>query len=296
MCGGRLEHFAAQPVSVYASDTAYHIRRCAACRCGITDPVPTEEQIARMYERDYDYSAHTLIAAEKRWRSRRLLSRLRVAPGSALLDVGCMYGYLLDEARAIGVGRLEGVELSGAAVRDARTRGLAVFHGTLEEYAKTGPAPFDVIVAQHVLEHIRDADGFLRAAVELLAPDGRLVLCVPHFGARSQRWFTRSWGWYQLPVHLRHYSPAALSVLVGRYGAEVEELTLRGGDSLFVLLTILYALSAPPARGAPMSRLKRALVALASLLLRPYYFLGDEEMIVVLRRRRGASANAGDSR
>lgn len=254
--------------------------------------MPTAEEIDATYAGAYDYSAHTLIASEKRARSRRILRRLGAGRIGSVLDVGCMYGYLLQEAREMGVSRAEGVELADAPAQWAREHGCTVFGGTLEAYASGRPAAFDVIVVQHVLEHIRDFDGFVRTAMSLLRPGGRLVLCIPHFGSRTQRWFRRSWGWYQLPVHLQHFSPAAIRVLADRHGADVEEISFRGGDSLFVLLTLMYATAGPPRRAAQSGALRTAAIAMASWLLRPYYFMGDEEMFVILRDARRAADSA----
>lgn len=284
VCAGGLRLYARRPESVYAAASTFDIHRCDDCACGVTRPAPTPEEIAATYDNAYDYSAHTLIASEKRWRSRRMLRHLQTDPFDSVLDVGCMYGYLLQEARDLGVARTEGVELAEAPALWARAQGSPVFLGTLEKYASTGPAAFDVIVAQHVLEHIRDFDGFVRTAMSLLRPGGRLVLCVPHFGSRTQRWFRRSWGWYQLPVHLQHFSPAAIRRLAPRSGAEVEEISFNGGDSLFVLLTLMYATVGPPRGTSRTTALRKVVIALASWLLRPYYFVGDEEMFVILRK------------
>lgn len=290
MCAGRLQRYAQRPESVYADGAVYDIHRCDACGCGVTRPTPTPEQIAAAYAGAYDYSAHTLIEPEKRWRSRRILKQLAAERFDSVLDVGCMFGYLLQEARAMGVARAEGVELADAPAAWARAHGATVFAGTLEEFAATRPPSFDVIIAQHVLEHIRDFDGFVRTALSLLTPGGRLVLCVPHFGARTQRWFRRSWGWYQLPVHLQHFSPEAVRVLARRHGVAAEEIAFRGGDSLFVLLQLMYATVGPPRRSSSPSPLRRGLVSLASWLVRPYYFLGDEELFVILRDPRRTAA------
>lgn len=245
--------------------------------------MPSAEEIDAAYAGAYDYSAHALIASEKRARSRRILRQLGAGRIGSVLDVGCMYGYLLQEAREMGVSRAEGVELAEGPAQWAREHGCTVFGGTLEAYASGRPAAFDVIIAQHVLEHIRDFDGFVRTALSLLRPAGRLVLCMPHFGSRTQRWFRRSWGWYQLPVHLQHFSPEAIRLLAARHGAAVEEISFRGGDSLFVLLTLMYATVGPPRRAAQSGALRRAAISMASWLLRPYYFIGDEEMFVILR-------------
>jgi SAM-dependent methyltransferase len=283
-CASTLNPYVQRPASVYATGSPYDVHRCEGCHCGVTVPTPTAESIASTYGGTYDYDAHTLIAPEKKWRARRILHRVCVEPTSSLLDVGCMYGYLLQEAKKQGISRVEGVELAGAPVAWARRQGSTVFQGTLEEYAATQPGQFDVIIAQHILEHIADVDGFLHAAFSLLRPRGRLVVCVPHFGARTQRLFKQSWGWYQLPAHVFHFTPAALRLLGERHQAETLEMAFKGGDSLFVLLTLLYTVSGSPRQASRITGFKKAAIALASLALRPYYYMGDEEIVAVFRK------------
>src|SRR6185369_13477918 len=95
------------------------------------------------------------------------------------------------------------------AAETAADKGHDVHNGTIEAFVHARPqlrAGFDAIFAQHVLEHVPDPRSFLSAARELLRPGGRLVICVPNFEARLRKLAPSSWGWYQVPVHLHHYS------------------------------------------------------------------------------------------
>ncbi len=99
-----------------------------------------------------------------------------------------------------------------------------------------------------------------------------------------QKAFRRSWGWYQVPVHLFHYSPTALEKVCRRTGFEVDKIGFRGGDSLLILLSLVYATrGASAAASRETTAVQRALISLASLVLRPYYYLGSEEILGVLR-------------
>jgi SAM-dependent methyltransferase len=247
-------------------------------------------ELDAFYAKDYKYDAHLLIANEKRWRARHILGVAMPTGAKRVLDIGCMYGYLLEEARTMGAHTAMGVELSAGPARAAREKGLDVFCGTIESFAESNPQPFDLIVAQHVLEHVTDPMSFLHCARRLLAPDGVLCVCVPNFDARARRVFREAWGWYQVPVHLHHFGERGLATVLEQSGFERVEASRRGGDSLFVLLTVLQGLGRMPKseNTAAPSAIGRAMVQTASAVLRPYYFVGDDELLVTARAKTGA--------
>jgi SAM-dependent methyltransferase len=286
--GDRLEPWLARVASTYAAGKTYEIHRGVPSGVGVTVPVPTPAELDDIYGAHYDYGAHALIEREKRWRSGKLadlLTRRQTATKPTtierVLDVGCMHGYLLEELRRRGARVLHGIEIAEGPAQTAEQRGFVVHRGPIETFTGDGLG-FDAIFAQHVLEHVRDPGSFLRHAFALLKPGGRLVVAVPHLGARSQRLFSASWGWYQVPVHLFHFSADALAALVQTAGFVVEERLTRGGDSLFVLMTLSHALRPrAPAGPVRVSAPEKAIIRAASLLLRPYLYLGDEELVVV---------------
>jgi 2-polyprenyl-3-methyl-5-hydroxy-6-metoxy-1,4-benzoquinol methylase len=289
VCGSALRLDVERPFSTYARRGTYGVATCTGCACGQTTPRPSARELTSFYEHDYKYDAHTLIADEKRWRARRILDLALESSARAVLDVGCMYGYLLDETRARGARLVTGIELSEAPAEAARAKGHDVFGGTIEAFAaerKDRWGAYDLIVAQHVLEHVSDLGAFLDTAHRLLAPGGRLCLCVPNFGARTRRVFREAWAWYQVPVHLHHFGAPALERLLSDHAFSQESAVTRGGDSLFVLLTVMQGLGHERRVGAAEpSAVERAMIRVASTALRPYYYVGDDELLVIARRR-----------
>jgi SAM-dependent methyltransferase len=283
VCGGKTRPGVARPASTYAPRGEYGIATCDRCGSGRTMPVPQPDDLDAFYAREYSYDAHLLIAAEKRWRARRILETALPPGAKRVLDVGCMYGYLLEEAKARGVRDAMGVELSAGPAKAAAANGLDVFCGSIAGFAARGPGKFDLIVAQHVLEHVPDPGAFLKCARELLAPGGKVCLCVPNYDARARKVFREAWGWYQVPVHLHHFGARGLTGLLEDSGFAVDRTERRGGDSLFVMMTLLQSIGKMPSGSgvkAP-SALEQSLVRTASALLRPYYFVGDDELLVV---------------
>src|SRR6186713_1174387 len=99
--GGALRASSLRPRSSYAATGAYRIDVCDRCGAGTTMPRPTPAELDACYASSYGYGAHTLIEGEKRYRSAALVRRAQLRPGR-VLDVGCMFGFLLDEAAAAG--------------------------------------------------------------------------------------------------------------------------------------------------------------------------------------------------
>jgi 2-polyprenyl-3-methyl-5-hydroxy-6-metoxy-1,4-benzoquinol methylase len=283
VCNGPLSPAVQRPYSSYADRGTWRIDVCQRCGAGATMPRPTDDQLARCYEATYGYSTHDLIEAEKRRRAAWLLKWSGVRTGR-VLDVGCMFGFLLDEARAIGL-ETHGIELSPGPAKAAADKGHDVFTGTIEEFAAKHPGlAFDAVFAQHVLEHIPDPREFLATAAKLLTPGGRLVVCVPNFEARLRKLAPSSWGWYQVPVHLHHFSSKALHMLLSDTGFQVSEEKTRGGDTLFLMLSAMQTigLSAGSASNAEPGLARRAL-RLIGEVTRPYYSLGDDEIAILAR-------------
>jgi len=282
ICGGELKPAVSEPRSSYAERGTYRIDACVECGAGATMPRPTAEELTRCYEATYGYSTHDLIEAEKRRRAAWILSWSGVRTGK-ILDVGCMFGFLLDEARRIGI-EPHGVELSPGAAEAAAEKGHDVFTGTIEAYAALhADAKFDAIFAQHVLEHIAEPRDFLTTARSLLAPGGKLVICVPNFEARLRKVTPRGWGWYQVPVHLHHYSSRALHRLLGDTGFSISDEKTRGGDTLFLLLSALQTLgmNVGGESGGKNAGLARTALRVIGEVTRPYYALGDDELAII---------------
>jgi len=284
VCGGDLVVAVERPRSSYAKLGEYRIDVCGQCGAGATMPRPTAEELSRCYESTYGYSTHDLIEVEKRRRASALLAWSGVKTGK-ILDVGCMFGFLLDEARGAGLVPY-GIELSPGAAAVASEKGHDVFNGTIEEFAAARPTlKFSAIFAQHVLEHIEDPRAFLATAKSLLEPGGKLVICVPNFEARMRKLAPSSWGWYQVPVHLHHFSSRALHRLLDDVGLDVATERTRGGDTLFLALSALQTLgmSVGGAAGNAKPGLARTALRVFGEVTRPYYALGDDELAIIAR-------------
>jgi methionine biosynthesis protein MetW len=119
-----------------------------------------------------------------------LLMRL-VPPNSRVLELGCASGYLSGYMeRALGC-RVTGLELDPAAAAIAAQRCSEVHTADLDAPDALAPAsasaPYDLLFAAAVLEHLKDPARLLQAAKPLLKPNARVIVSLPniaHWGVR----------------------------------------------------------------------------------------------------------------
>ena len=149
-----------------------------------------------------------------RVRERILVDRIRQlldkpARQARILDVGCGAGLFFDALEQFG--HVEGIESDPIAVDQSGRWRHRIHLGDLETFA--AEAPFDVVLALDVVEHVRNPDTMLRAAAKLLAPNGRMVITTPAF----------DWLWTshdRLNHHVKRYTAAEIRALVRRAGLD----------------------------------------------------------------------------
>ncbi|MFN8535550.1 MAG: class I SAM-dependent methyltransferase [Dehalococcoidia bacterium] len=175
------------------------------------------------------YEEHTFAchadAAPDRWRSYSAAVMqyvARIAPTGRLLDVGAASGLLVEVARAQGYEAM-GIEPSSVAIATAHQRGRPVQHGyfTSGVFARQS---FDLIVFQHVLEHVPSPGSLLDVAREVLRPGGRVFVIQTNFEGTVPSLLGRRWpGWVQ-QEHFIHFTTPGLSRLLETQGFVVEDI------------------------------------------------------------------------
>ena len=135
--------------------------------------------------------------------------------GARLLDVGCGSGNLMVRARTLGWD-VVGTELSDATAAVARARGLSVLTGCWE--GQLQPRSFDLIVLNHVIEHVANPRNLLKTLAEALAVRGQIHIGLPDFGCVQSRLFGGAW-WANLPPeHVWFFERRHVAALVTAAG------------------------------------------------------------------------------
>lgn len=100
-------------------------------------------------------------------------------PGGRALDIGCGVGQVVAALTREGY-EAHGVDVAAPNIERTRafTDRCLLYHGTQLPYPDDH---FDTVGALNVVEHVQDPEDFVREAVRVCRPGGRIVLSSPNF-------------------------------------------------------------------------------------------------------------------
>lgn len=212
-------------------EKGYHILQCPACGFITTDPIPTDDELARFYSETYHQGAEEQIDFWEKPRRpvfAQVESLLRAAgfeKHARVLDVGCAYGAFLRFLHEHGYTSLTGLDLSRSAVDHINAN--TDFEGVCGDITRAGleDGSRDVITFLDTLEHLPNFRDCMAAAARALAPGGVVVVRVPNMNfhvAKTRLFQHMQWrppyGMFTPPGHLNHFTPGGMSALLAGVG------------------------------------------------------------------------------
>lgn len=222
------------------ADWRFGLFRCQKCEIIVADAVWRQTANEKLNEiafgDTYEPVRSFWVRMFEAFNNRRTMSRLpRV--GGDLLEIGVGSGSFLTYAKDCGYSPL-GCDLSAAAcARVERGTGIPIHYGSVESVPEG--QLFDVVVVNHVLEHVCDPVTFLKAVRSHLKSNGVLHLVVPNVEA----WEARLSGWISYePYHLLYFTPCTLRLAVEQAGFVVRHLRTHesfSGWMLAIFRTVL---------------------------------------------------------
>jgi 2-polyprenyl-3-methyl-5-hydroxy-6-metoxy-1,4-benzoquinol methylase len=94
----------------------------------------------------------------------------------------------------------------------------------------------DVICLWHVLEHVHDLKGYMKAFKSILKPNGRLIIAVPNYTSYDAQYYKKYWAAYDVPRHLYHFSPTSIQLLLKQFDMHLVQTKPMWYDSYYVSL------------------------------------------------------------
>lgn len=190
---------------------------CTACEYGFLRRRPTSGWFDAYYGQDWDRKGQGGRSPKVK-PDKHLLAfcDAHLTAPARVLDAGAGFGKALLAFKQAGydVQGLEPSEHRAAFVRDM----LGIACETVQLESAPFGEEFDLVVMQHVMEHVREPVAAVRAARRLLRPGGRLYVAVPNF-------------WREPAPQSVHYIPHhslftehALRLLLERAGVRVEAI------------------------------------------------------------------------
>jgi SAM-dependent methyltransferase len=197
-------------------------------RCGLvrTHPLPTEADLGRYYGGAQGWEARDggdgadsgpeLDEKLERKRAKYARERDLLAPWlpstgpRRAFDFGAGVGSWLDVLQE------DGWETWGLEPGPGQREIAGRRHRMVEELP--GGERFDLVVANHVVEHLRDPRTVLRSLAALTAPGGQLFVSVPDLGRLAEHGKLK---YVTSDVHICSYTFSAMSSLLGLAGFRV---------------------------------------------------------------------------
>ncbi len=204
------------------------IVQCRQCGLVYADPRPDDDDVLDLYTAVED----PLYVLERSGRLLTFEHHLKPmeaftgpANGRRLLDVGAYTGVFVEIAAKHGWDAW-GVEPGTWAVEQARSRGLQMVLGTLED-ADFEPESYSVVTMWDVIEHVADPFATLRAAWRTLEPGGYLVVHTMDLNSLFARLMGRRWPWF-MEMHLTYFTRHTLQKMLNKAGFSVTWMGAQG--------------------------------------------------------------------
>ena len=208
--------------------------KCSRCGFVSTNLFLTDEEVAALYDRSYFHGNEYLdyVAEEESLRlnfNRRLRTLQKIIPdlpGRDIFEIGCAYGFFLDEAQHF-VKSVAGMDISQDEIAYGRGRfGLDIQQG---DYLKRELSEkYDLIAMWDTVEHLQRPDLFIAKVKDDLKPGGFLALTTGDIGSVNARLRGQKWRMIHPPTHLHYFSTSTMRVLLDRHGFDVVHLSHPG--------------------------------------------------------------------
>jgi SAM-dependent methyltransferase len=225
VCGGKY-----QPSSLPG------LFQCASCGFISADLNISDEKLRALYSEDYFHGQEYLdyVAEEESLRlnfANRLATLKSLAPtwsNADLFEVGCAYGFFLDEVKK-QVRVASGIDVSSDAIRYAVERFNV--EARCGDYLNTDLGrQVDIVAMWDTIEHLKRPDLFIKKLASDIKPGGLLAITTGDIGSLNARLRAASWRMIHPPSHMHYFSVPTLSALLARNGFDVVHVSHPGNS------------------------------------------------------------------
>jgi SAM-dependent methyltransferase len=274
----------------YGIPGEFDLVRCTDCGVVRLDPIPTEEELASFYAKDY----YAYKRPEKNGRLRTFAGRLiksriithnpPLLERGEFLDIGCGSGDYLHYMHAQGW-KVHGVEPSTFGAEEGRKAGLDIFNGTLCQ-AGFASGSFDYVRSNHSFEHMPDPIDVLNEIYRILKPNGKFYIGVPNIDSIAYRVFGKFWWHLCAPVHTYNYGLTNISALLHQSGFVVEKVYFNANFTSLLGSLQIFANRKNGKKSADGWLIRNPILKLlSSVLVRMVDLVGEGDTIEIIARK-----------
>lgn len=228
---------------IFSPYPRFNLTKCASCNLIVSTSVWFEQSNLELekewFEEEYVNSSSFWVRIFEGLNNRRTWKRISpfAANGNKLLEIGVGSGSFLDYVRNKKL-NVMGCDLSKAICQDIQKRlKIPMFNGFIANLPKNNQ--YDLVVMNHVFEHVNDPIEFLKTIRSRMGEKGILHIVVPNVGS----WEALIPGWTSYePYHLIYFTPGTLHQTLEKAGFKVFQLTTHesfSGWFLTIIRTLL---------------------------------------------------------
>lgn len=164
----------------------FTLLKCKKCNFFGTWPKPTNE----VYPQSRDDNKGFVEIDTTPWNKRLLRKVKSQKNGGKLLEIGCNSGDFIDLAKTNGF-EVFGIEIDEVAAKQGIEKGRNMIQGDFLQMDLS--EKYDIIVANHVLEHIPEIEQISSALKKALKPDGVVIINVPNIEGNIVKIMKQNW-------------------------------------------------------------------------------------------------------
>ena len=227
----------------FKTNEIFPIWTCSVCGISFTQDYPDEDKLGHYYESD-NYISHGnssggIVNAIYRVvrnltlkKKRKIVARETGLGCGSLLDIGSGTGHFAAEIKKAGW-NVKCIEINEKA------REFSISHFVLEALSPSKilhlhDSEFDCITLWHTLEHFSNLNNYVTEIRRLLKPEGVCIIAVPNINSYDAKYYKEYWAAYDVPRHLWHFNPNALSFLFENAGFKLRNIKLLPLDVFYI--------------------------------------------------------------
>jgi SAM-dependent methyltransferase len=227
---------------------------------------------------DYASQHHTFARNFQAYLQR--MRRAGVTSGR-LLEVGCAYGFFLEQAQ--GAFDATGIDVNEPAIAAARALGV---RASFAEFLTHMPdAKVDVVCMWDTIEHLLEPQAYVAKARDVLVDGGRLFLTTGDIGSAMARLRGERWRMIHPPSHVNYFSRRTMTRMLDRAGFDVD--SIRSVGTHRDVLSSLHLLGLFSKKRWVRRAAGSAGKALTGRVPSIGYYLNLHDIMFVAARRRG---------
>lgn len=142
-----------------------------------------------------------------------VISKCGINLNSRIIDLGCGGGHLITHLNTAGFNNLTGVDpFLPSGIKS--TSSLKFIKSAISEVTGT----YDLVILNHVLEHIYDQEAILSYIYMLMDDEASLLVRIPLYKSKAWEIYKENWFQFDAPRHLRLQSVGSFTRMLEKVG------------------------------------------------------------------------------